>query len=100
MAAFAESYGRTVTAPADSNSAVVDERGVDVSGALARKRESGDLGDDTEAALYAGDDCLVETTPTTLDDAEPSFSHVVTALDGGRHVVLGNEGPSHSGVGN
>ena len=94
VAEFAESYGHTVTALADSNSAVVDEGGVDVSGALVRKRESGTLGDgDTEAALYAGYDCLVETTPTTLDDAEPSFSHVATALERGRHVVLGNKSP-------
>lgn len=94
VAEFAESYGHTVTALADSESSIVDSSGVDVPKALETKQESGSLGrGDSEDALYAEYDCLVETTPTVLEDAEPAFSHVATALERDRHVVLGNKGP-------
>ena len=43
--------------------------------------------------LAADYDALVEATPTTLGDAEPGFSHVRTALERDRHVVLANKGP-------
>jgi homoserine dehydrogenase len=94
VAEFADSYGHTVTALADSESSVVDPSGVDVPAALETKRESGTLGErDSEAALSAAYDCLVETTPTALGDAEPAFGHVAAALERDRHVVLGNKGP-------
>lgn len=94
IAEFAESYGHTVIALADSHSSVVDASGVNVSSALQTKQESGVLGDeDTEKALYADYDCLIEATPTTLDDADPAFSHIDIALERNRYVVLGNKGP-------
>lgn len=94
VAKLAGEYGHTVTALADSSSAVVDPEGVDVSAALARKRETGVVGEsDSPDALTADYDVLVEATPTTLGDAEPGFSHVRTALASDRHVVLANKGP-------
>jgi len=94
VAELASDYGHTVTALADSKSAAVDPEGIDVSGALDRKRGEGVVGnDDPEAALATEYDALVEATPTTLGDAEPGFGHVRAALERDRHAVLANKGP-------
>ncbi|MFC7200577.1 homoserine dehydrogenase [Halospeciosus flavus] len=94
VAELAGDYGHTVTAFADSSSAVVDAGGIDVEQALAHKDEVGRVGEgDPADALGADYDVLVEATPTTLGDAEPGFSHVEAALQNDRHVVLANKGP-------
>ena len=94
VADLASAYGHTVVAVADSSSAVVDSGGVDTDAALEQKAADGSVGDaDPEDALHADYDVLVEATPTTLGDAEPGFSHVRTALERDRHVVLANKGP-------
>jgi len=94
VAELAGEYGHTVTALADSTSAAVDADGVDVSTALAAKRDGDPLGPATpEDALEGASDVLVEATPTTLGDAQPGFGHVRTALARDRHVVLANKGP-------
>ncbi|WP_435344415.1 homoserine dehydrogenase [Haloarchaeobius sp. HRN-SO-5] len=86
--------GHTVTAVADSSSAVVDPDGVDVEAVLDRKATEGTVGSATpDDALAAPYDVLVEATPTTLDDADPGFSHLQSALERDRHVVLANKGP-------
>jgi homoserine dehydrogenase len=91
---LAEQYGHTVTAFADSSSAVVDADGIDADSALARKESEGRVGSaDPEGALDAEYDVLVEATPTTLGDAEPGFSNVRGALERDRHAVLANKGP-------
>ncbi len=87
-------YGHTVTAFADSSSAVVDAEGIDAAAAVERKENEGIVGDaDPEDALAAEYDVLVEATPTTLGDAQPGFGHVERALERDRHVVLANKGP-------
>ncbi|WP_435127325.1 homoserine dehydrogenase [Halobaculum sp. D14] len=94
VADLASSYGHEVTALADSSAAAVDAAGVDVDAALTRKRDGDALGDaDPADALTADYDVLVEATPTTLGDAEPGFSHLRTALERDRDVVLANKGP-------
>jgi homoserine dehydrogenase len=94
VAELAASYGHTVTAFADSSSAVVAADGVDAASALARKNDEGVVGGaDPEDALSADYDVLVEATPTTLGDAEPGFSHVRHALERDADVVLANKGP-------
>ncbi|MFC7205321.1 homoserine dehydrogenase [Haloferax namakaokahaiae] len=94
VAELADSYGHTVTAISDSTSAVTDASGVDVHAVLEDKRESGTIGnEESESALEAEYDCLVEVTPSTLGDAEPAFNHIATALRRDRHVVLGNKSP-------
>lgn len=94
VAEYAGAYGHTVVALADSTSSIVDDSGVDVEAALESKAESDVIGDaDPDAALFADYDCLIEATPTTLGAAEPAFSHIETALERDRHVVLGNKGP-------
>jgi homoserine dehydrogenase len=72
----------------------VDPDGIDVADALATKREEGHVGSSTPEDALDGDyDVLVEATPTTLEDAQPGFDHVQTALERDRHVVLANKGP-------
>ncbi|MXR52060.1 homoserine dehydrogenase [Halovenus sp. WSH3] len=91
---LAAEYGHTVTAMADSSSAVVDPGGLDATTVLDRKNAEGVVGSaDPEDALEAEYDVLVEATPTTLGDAEPGFGHLRTALERDRHVVLANKGP-------
>ena len=94
VAELAADYGHTVTAFADSASAVTDADGIDVTGTLTSKDEQGRVGTaDPETAIASEYDVLVEATPTTLGDAEPGFGHVETALERDRHVVLANKGP-------
>ena len=91
---LAGEYDHTVTAFADSRSAVVDADGIDRGAVLDRKETEGTVGDaGPEEALEAEYDVLVEATPTTLGDAQPGFGHVERALDRDRHVVLANKGP-------
>jgi homoserine dehydrogenase len=91
---LAGAYGHEVVAIADSESAAVDEDGLDAEAVASRKAARGTVGDaDPEAALAADYDVLVEATPTTLGDAEPGFSNVTRALERDRHAVLANKGP-------
>lgn len=94
VATLAGEYGHEITALVDSSSASIDADGIDVGDALNRKEGEGNVGTaDPSEALEAEYDVLVEATPTTLGDAEPGFSHVKTALERDRHVVLANKGP-------
>ncbi|PSQ28704.1 homoserine dehydrogenase [Halobacteriales archaeon SW_10_68_16] len=94
VAELAGDYGHTVTALADSRSAVLDPEGIDVGSALDRKEREGVVGDaDPEEALAGTYDVLVEATPTTLGDAQPGFGHLRAALERDRHVVFANKGP-------
>lgn len=91
---LAADYGHSVVAVADSSSAAVEPDGLDTEAVLERKADRGTVGDhNPEAALDAPYDVLVEVSTTTLDDAEPGFSHVRSALESDRHVVLANKGP-------
>jgi homoserine dehydrogenase len=38
-------------------------------------------------------DVMVETTPTNVVNGEPGLTHIITALESGRHVVTSNKGP-------
>ena len=94
VVALAAEYGHTVVAVADSQSAAVDADGLSSNDVLARKRDEGTVGTESPTeALTADYDVLVEATPTTLGDAEPGFTHLQTALEHDRHVVLANKGP-------
>ncbi|EMA25293.1 MULTISPECIES: homoserine dehydrogenase [Haloarcula] len=91
---LASDHGHSVTAFADSSSAVIDSAGIDTAEVLDRKRTDGVVGSAApEDALSAEYDVLVEATPTTLGDAEPGFSHVQAALERDCHAVLANKGP-------
>ncbi len=91
---LASEYGHTVTAFADSTSAAIDPNGIDTDAVLARKDRTGTVGEaDSNVAVNATYDVLIEATPTTLGDAQPGFSHLRTALERDRDVVLANKGP-------
>jgi homoserine dehydrogenase len=91
---LANDYDHTVTAFADSTSAVLSDDGIDSEAIIVKKRAKEPLGkSDPSSALSADYDVLIEATPTTLDDAEPAFSHVQEALERDRHVVLSNKDP-------
>ncbi|ARS91391.1 homoserine dehydrogenase [Natrarchaeobaculum aegyptiacum] len=94
VADLASEYGHDVVAVADSQSAAVDADGLDTDAVLERKAGGDAVGTgDLEDVFETDYDVLVEATPTTLDDAEPGFSHVERALTDDRHVVLANKGP-------
>ncbi len=94
VAELASTYGHTVTGIGDSSSAAVDPGGIDVEAVLERKRTDNTVGQLAPADLLDGAyDALIEATPTTLGDAEPGYSHVTSALERDRHVVLANKGP-------
>lgn len=38
-------------------------------------------------------DCLVEVTPTNIEDGEPARTHILTAFRAGKDVVTSNKGP-------
>lgn len=91
---LAEDYGHTVTAFSDTGSAIINDDGINSEASIEKKRSNASLGDsDPSSALSADYDVLIEATPTTLDDAEPAFTHVQEALERDRHVVLSNKGP-------
>lgn len=90
----AQAHGHTVTAAADSQSAVADPDGIAIDAVLERKRRGDPVGSaDPRSILEGSYDVLVEVTPTTLGDAEPGFTHVRTAFERDKHVVLANKGP-------
>ena len=94
VAELAPAYGHEVVAIADSRGAAADPEGVDLEAALERKRAGDPIGPaDPEEALEVSCDVIVEATPTTLDDAEPGFTHCRRALEADRHLVLANKGP-------
>lgn len=94
VASLAIENGHTVTALADSKSAVVNSNGVDIESAFKRKELEGTIGDlEVDEAVEGSYEALIEVTPTTINSAEPAFSHVKTALERNRHVVLGNKAP-------
>ncbi len=89
--------GLTVTAIADSRSGIMESGGIDLQGALARKRAGGPVGErgmDSLRIVREGDyDVLVEVTPTDIRAGEPATTHIREALSRGRHVVASNKGP-------
>jgi homoserine dehydrogenase len=91
---LAEEYGHIVTAFCDSQSTIINDEGIDVEATVSKGRSGDHLGEDGPTKVLSADyDVLIEATPTTLDDAEPGFSHVREALERDRHVVLANKGP-------
>ena len=94
VAQLSEAHGHSVIALADSRNAIVDSRGVNVSEALEHKMNQIPLGDSSLEDVFECEyEVLIEATPTTLESAEPAFSHIKQALEADRHVVLANKGP-------
>ncbi|MHC1635490.1 MAG: homoserine dehydrogenase [Candidatus Methanospirareceae archaeon] len=81
--------------------ALVDEKGLNIEGVLreVKKIERGEKreGIRSMTALEVIEDVehdvMVEATPTNIEDGEPGLSHILTAINSGRHVVTSNKGP-------
>lgn len=84
-----------------SKGTVIDEKGIDLQFAYSLARENKlythkDFEPDTssEKAVKNLDyDCLVETTPTNVDNGEPGITLIKNALRRQKHVVTSNKGP-------
>jgi homoserine dehydrogenase len=87
----------TVTAVADSRSALLDKDGIRIDELFLAKKEHGFCGDKSLSAMDVvtrGDyDALVEVTPTNATTGEPALTFMKTALERGKHVVTSNKGP-------
>lgn len=92
-----------IVASADRSGAAVSEKGLDPELLLETKAETGKLskypeyGVEGVSGLELLDkveyDCLVEVTPTNIEDGEPALSHMLKALENGKDVVTSNKGP-------
>ncbi len=96
-AAGRKDLGITITAIADSRSALIDPDGINLEEVIARKAGTGLCGEPTissydviESGAY---DVLVEVTPTDADTGEPALGYIRRALELGKHVVTSNKGP-------
>lgn len=99
-----ERYGLdlVITAIADSSGAAICSSGLDPQLALDIKEETGkissypDYGVDDIDGLGVLDeaeyDCLVEATPTNIDDGEPTQSNILKAMNDKKNVVTSNKG--------
>ncbi|MCU0631422.1 MAG: homoserine dehydrogenase [Methanolinea sp.] len=92
-----KNLGITVTAVADSKSALMDRDGIRIEEVLEAKRIHGFCGDKSLGAMDvvtgAAYDVLVEVTPTNAGTGEPALTHILTAMERGHHVVTSNKGP-------
>lgn len=97
---IARKYGLDIkiVGVADLNGILIDENGLDEAELL--KLRTGDKNwkkpDDMTTLDVIKDvehEIMVETTPTNVVTGEPGLTHIVTALESGRHVVTSNKGP-------
>ncbi|NYB52854.1 MAG: homoserine dehydrogenase [Methanobacteriaceae archaeon] len=92
-----------IVAVTDSSGASINPEGLDEELLLQIKEEKGEIslyphygapGMESLQVLDEVDyDCLVEVTPTDIDDGEPGHSHIIKAMQDGKDVVTSNKGP-------
>ncbi|WP_323735691.1 homoserine dehydrogenase [Methanosphaera sp. ISO3-F5] len=92
-----------ITAIADRSGAAINAEGLDLQLALDTKNETGKIKDYPEYGVSDVDglevmdlaeyDCLVEATPTNIDDGEPTQSNILKAFNDKKDVVTSNKGP-------
>ncbi len=92
-----------IVGAADRSGAALSEPGLDPELLLETKAETGKLSQYPEfgvegiSGLELLDeveyDCLVEVTPTNIEDGEPALSHMQKAMENGKDVVTSNKGP-------
>ena len=85
-----------VVAITDSKGAVIDEKGLDLTDVLKKKKDGG-LKRTNMSSMDVVRECdydiLVEVTPTDAKTGEPGLSYIREALKRGKHVVTSNKGP-------
>lgn len=92
-----------IVAVCDRSGAAINPEGLDEKLLLETKTEKGKIslypdhgapGVDSLQVLDEVDyDCLVEVTPTDIDDGEPAHNHILKAMENGKDVVTSNKGP-------
>lgn len=100
-----EKYGLDleITAISDRSGAAINSKGLDLQLALDTKEETGKIKDYPENGIesiggvdvldMAEYDCLIEVTPTNIDDGEPTQTHILKAMNDKKNVVTSNKGP-------
>lgn len=92
-----------ITAISDRSGAAINPEGLDLQLALDTKEETGKIKDYPEYGVSDIEgvevldkteyDCLIEVTPTDIDDGEPTQTHILKAMNEGKDVVTSNKGP-------
>ncbi|MDD1774842.1 MAG: homoserine dehydrogenase [Methanobacterium sp.] len=90
-------------AAVDRSGAAVNLEGLDLNLLLETKKSTGKLSEypengaegisGVEILEEVDYDCLIEVTPTNIEDGEPARSHILKAMQDGKHVVTSNKGP-------
>lgn len=98
-----EKYGLdiSVVSISDVSGTVANERGVDLEKALSIMKKTGELINYPGAKPVSGlkaiesidADVIIEATPTNVKTGEPGLSHMLKAMENGKHVVTSNKGP-------
>lgn len=92
-----------LVAALDRSGAAVDPDGLDLEILLDAKERTGKVSDYPKGGVEGLSgmdvlekveyDCLVEVTPTNIEDGEPALSHILKAMNDGKDVVTSNKGP-------
>jgi homoserine dehydrogenase len=92
-----------LVAAADRSGAAIDPEGLNTELLLTTKKDTGKVSDypshgvkglsGLEVLDDVDYDCLIEVTPTDIEDAEPARSHILKAMKDGKNVVTSNKGP-------
>ncbi|MDI6885300.1 MAG: homoserine dehydrogenase [archaeon] len=97
---IARKYGLNIkiVGIADLKGVVVDENGLSeeaIMGLHTGDKKRGKMADMTTVGVIKEieHEVMVEATPTNVEDGEPGLTHIITALESGRHVVTSNKGP-------
>lgn len=85
----------------DVSGTLVNEEGIDLDKCLETFEEKGRIIDcpgavemnGLEAIEKVPADLMVEVTPTNVKTGEPGLSHMLRAMENGKHVVTSNKGP-------
>ncbi len=100
-----EKYGLDVcvVAVTDRSGAAINPDGLDVELLMETKEKTGKISNYPEYGVsdvsgiqvleQVDYDCLVEVTPTNIEDGEPAKTYIIKALKDGKDVVTSNKGP-------
>ena len=100
-----EKYGLdiSVVAVTDRSGDAVNPDGLDIELLIETKEKTGKISDYPEYGISnipsvqvlddIDYDCLIEVSPTNIDDGEPARTHMLKAMQDGKDVVTSNKGP-------
>lgn len=100
-----EKYGLNlkITAVTDTSGAAICDKGLDPGLLIEIKEKAGKISSYPEYGIpdisnlevldKVDYDCLVEVTPTDIENGEPAKSHILKALNDEKDVVTSNKGP-------